>query len=127
MPNRTRTRLCPQRDRARTLLAARVRQGLGLRGTHAIDPGDTPTRVTVWDIRSLQDVYARVGGRLSLAQVTRTVSDGTTYSIVEATVTTRLPGLATVDITTDWDPATELDGYTLPVIADHTTTGARRG
>ncbi|MGW1246947.1 hypothetical protein [Streptomyces sp. NPDC002535] len=112
---------------ARTLLATRVRRALGLRGTLTLQHDETPTRVTVWDIHTLQDVYARVGGTLALAQVTRTVSDGTKYTVIETTLTTQLPGLALAQITTDWDPTTEVDGYTLPVIRDYTTAGARRG
>ena len=112
---------------ARTLLATKVRRALGFRGSFALQHDETPTRVVVWDIHMLQDVYGRVGGELSLAQVTRSVSDGTTYTVIETTLTTQLPGLATTQVTTDWDPATELDGYALPVIADYTTAGARRG
>lgn len=112
---------------ARNLLATKVRRALGLRGSLTIQHNETPTDVTVWDVNSLQDVYARVGGTLTLAQVTRTVSDGTTYSITEATLTTRLAGLATARVTTDWDPTDELHGYALPVIRDYATAGARRG
>ncbi|MFC8267790.1 hypothetical protein ACFUIZ_18965 [Streptomyces cinereoruber] len=115
------------RPTARTLLGTRVRRALGFPSAHAIQHGDTATHVTVWDIHSLQTVYDRVGGQLTLAPVTRTLSDGTTYNIVETTLTTRLPGVATACVTTDWDPATEVHGYALPVIRDYTTAGARRG
>ncbi|MFJ3537031.1 hypothetical protein ACIPQA_16360 [Streptomyces sp. NPDC090109] len=128
MQHRTRARhSLTSRPTARTLLAARVRRALGFPGTHTIQHGDTATHVTVWDIHSLQTVYNRVGGQLTLAPVTRTLSDGTTYNIVETTLTTRLPGVATACVTTDWDPATEVHGYALPVIRDYTTAGARRG
>lgn len=128
MPERTQTtRPRGTLPAARTLLATRVRRALGLRGTLTLQYDETPTRVVVWDIHTLQDVYARTGGELSLAPVTRTVSDGTTYTVIETTLTTWLPGLATAQVTTDWDPATELDGYALPVVRDFATAGARRG
>lgn len=115
------------RPTARTLLGIKVRRALGLRGTLAIQHDETATDVTVWDMRSLQDVYDRVGGTVALTPVTRTTSDGTEYDIVEATLTTRLPGVAAARITTDWDPAGELYGYALPVVRDFATAGARRG
>ncbi|MFE0651364.1 hypothetical protein ACFVZH_22525 [Streptomyces sp. NPDC059534] len=128
MPERIRAASVPtSHPTARILLTTRVRRALGLRGTLTLQHDETPTRVTIWDIHTLQDVYARVGGTLTLAQATRTVSDGTTYTVIETTLTTQLPGLATAQITTDWDPATEVDGFALPVIADYTTRGARRG
>ncbi|MFB7589355.1 hypothetical protein [Streptomyces sp. NPDC056169] len=112
---------------ARTLLATRVRRALGLRGSLTLQHDETPTRVTVWSLHELQDVYARVGGTVTLTQATRTVSDGTEYTVIETTLTTQLPGLAIAEITTDWDPHTELDGYGLPVIRDYAAAGARRG
>ncbi|MFC9700902.1 hypothetical protein ACFTWD_09445 [Streptomyces sp. NPDC056943] len=112
---------------ARALLATKVRRALGLRGSLTLQHDETPTRVVVWSLHELQGVYARVGGTLTLAAVTRATSDGTQYDVVETTLTTQLPGLATAEITTDWDPTTELDGYALPVIRDYATAGARRG
>ncbi|MFB6626485.1 hypothetical protein ACFCWD_28955 [Streptomyces sp. NPDC056374] len=128
MNHRTRAPFAPTSSpTAHTLLATRVRRALGLRGTLTLQHEETPTRVVVWDIHTLQNVYARVGGELTLAQATRTVSDGTKYTVIETTLTTQLPGVATAEITTDWDPTTEVDGYALPVIRDYTTAGARRG
>ncbi|MDV5145909.1 hypothetical protein R1T08_17255 [Streptomyces sp. SBC-4] len=128
MPERIRaTTASTSHPTARTLLATKVRRALGLRGSFTLQHDETPTRVVVWSLHELQDVYARVGGTLALAAVTRATSDGTQYDVIETTLTTQLPGLATAEITTDWDPTTELDGYGLPVIRDYATAGARRG
>lgn len=104
--------------RASERLAAKVRTALGLAGFPApvAEAGETERRVCVWSVRELQDVFARVGGTVTARSVERTVSDGTTFTAREVTVTVTLPGVGEVQVFTDWDPADEGYGFALPVI-----------
>lgn len=101
---------------ATTTLATKVRTALGLRRRDVLDD-ETETRVSMWDIRDLNDVHARVGGTVTARQVERTAwSDVRTYTVTEVTITADLPGIGVVEVFTDWDPADETYGFTLPVI-----------
>lgn len=99
-----------------TTLAATVRAALGLRRRAVLD-AETETRISVWDIRHLNDVFTRVGGTAAAREVQRILSDGTTtYTVTEVTITAELPGIGAVEAFTDWDPADESHAFTLPVI-----------
>ncbi|WP_103512912.1 hypothetical protein [Streptomyces sp. SM13] len=93
-------------------LAAKVRRALGWRGTH-IHEGETATTLSVWSQHELNAVYERVGGVVTTRNVQRAWSGGT-FPAVEITVTVALPGIGTVQISTDWDEGS--DGHDLPVM-----------
>ncbi|MGW1071538.1 hypothetical protein [Streptomyces sp. NPDC002537] len=101
---------------AEAALAARVRAALGMPdyGPPRPDMDETATRILVWSVRELQDVYDRVGGTVTRQPVERTLSDGTSYSAYEITVAVTLPAIGRVQIFTDWAPE---DGcHHLPVM-----------
>jgi hypothetical protein len=107
------------RKAASVALAARVRTALGLPATYPaprLEFDETETRVSVWDVRQLNDVFAHVGGTVAAAQVECTLSDDTTYTVIRVTVTVDLAGVGAVEVFTDWDPADEAHGFALPVI-----------
>ena len=103
----------PNRERA-----AKVGKALGFRYGWKPRPDfdETVTRVCVWSVRELDTMFARVGGTVTAQQVERTLSDGDTYTVTEVTITVDLPGIGTIEVFTDWDPADEGYGYDLPVI-----------
>lgn len=100
-------------------IAAQVRRALGFRfsGAPKLDLDETATRVSVWCVRTLNDVFARVGGTVTARQAERTLSDGSTYMVTEVTLTTALPEVGEVQAFTDWEPAEEPHGFGLPLIA----------
>jgi hypothetical protein len=84
-------------------LIARVRTGLGLsRWRPNPDHSETETRIVMWSQLELNDLYERVGGTVTSQQVTRTASDGSAWTEEEITVTVDVPGVGTVEATTDW-------------------------
>lgn len=99
-------------------LAAKVRTALGLHysWTPRAELGETITRFCVWSVRELDAVLAAVGGTITAQQVERTLSDDTTFTVTEVTVTVDILGIGTVQVFTDWDPADEEYGYSLAVI-----------
>ncbi|WP_369778853.1 hypothetical protein [Streptomyces sp. R33] len=107
-----------RRDSARALLARRARRALGLPGTLDIHPehGETPLRISLWSVRELQDAYTHVGGGAVTAQQVERAVDNISYTAIEITLTTRIPGLGTVQAFTEWTPASEAYALTLPVI-----------
>lgn len=104
-----------QKAAAEAALVSTVRNALGLPGYGPPRPeaGETPTRVSMWSVRELQDVYARVGGTVTIRQVERPYSCGT-FTTHEITVTVTLPDVGEVQVFTDWDP--EEGCLDLPVI-----------
>jgi len=84
-------------------LVARVRTALGLpnwRPDHYI--GETETRISMWSQLELNDLYKRVGGIVTTAQVERTSSDGTSWTEEEITVTVDIPGVGPATAITGW-------------------------
>lgn len=102
---------------AATALAAEVRAALGLRD-HRIHThlDETATRVTLWSARELNALFARVGGTVTARPTERPLSDGSTYTFTEVTVSVDLPGIGIVEAVTDWDPAAEPNAAQLPVL-----------
>jgi hypothetical protein len=109
------------RKAAAAALAAKVRAFLGLPVTYPAprpDFDETETRVSVWDVRQINDVYTHVGGTVTAREVECTLSDDTTYTVIRVTVTVDLAGVGEVEVFTDWDPTDEAHGFALPVIVD---------
>lgn len=97
-------------------LALQVRTALGFRYIpRALGPEENPTCLTVWSVRELQDVYAHVGGTVTVRPVTR-LFDGGTYDVIEVVLSAELDGIGTVAVVTEWNPADEAHGFALPVI-----------
>lgn len=103
-----------QERNRRNNIAADIRHALGLTRT-VLDDDETPARVSVYDIRTLDDVYTRVGGTVTVRPYSVKVGDEMLYAI-EVTITTVLPGIGKVQAFTDWDTELEPHGWTLPVI-----------
>jgi hypothetical protein len=81
--------------------------------------GETATYLTVWSQHELNDLYLRVGGTVTLRQVERSTSDGSsTWTATEITLTIEVPGVGSVEIVTDVEDDPE-HGYRtdLPVVA----------
>jgi hypothetical protein len=81
--------------------------------------GETATYLTVWSQRELNDLYLRVGGTVTLRQVERRTSDGSsTWTATEITLTVDVDGVGPVEVVTDIEDDPE-HGYRtdLPVIA----------
>lgn len=101
---------------ARAALASAVRTALGMPAfAPRMEVGETETRISVWSVRELQDVFARVGGTVTARQVERPFSCGT-FATTEVAITVDLPGLGEVEVFTDWDPADEQYATSLSVI-----------
>lgn len=93
-------------------LAGQVRRTLGFPSRHTAD-GDTATRITVWTQLELNDLYEQFGGTVTSRIVQRTYESETTTD-TEIAVTVNLPGVATVQLVTDWyEPD---GGHDLPVM-----------
>ncbi|WP_030992224.1 hypothetical protein [Streptomyces sp. NRRL S-1813] len=108
-------------------LNAHLRAALGLRHLPAPRPeiDETDTRRCVWSVRELDAVHARTGGTVTARKAERTITDGSPYTVIEVTVTVDVPNVGTVEMFTDWEPATELYGLALPVIRALATGAAR--
>lgn len=88
--------------------AARARAALGLPAHRPVreDIGETATRIAVWDLTELDRIAARHPGRITRRQVTRTLSDGDTYTAVEVTLAVRHPDFINpIQVFTDVDDA----------------------
>lgn len=128
------------RAKAESDRAVKVRTALGLPQYRAPRPdfGESATRVSMWSVRELGAVYARVGGTVTTRQVNRALSDGDTYAATEVTLTVTLPSITgPVEVFTDLDNETDdalqmlrlidPDGYDVPGVrrlADSKTTAA---
>ncbi|MEU1088941.1 hypothetical protein ABZ401_19260 [Streptomyces sp. NPDC005892] len=97
---------------ATATLAAKVRHALGWRDTRILD-GETATSLSFWSQHELNAVYERVGGVVTSRTVHRAY-DGEATVDTEITVTITLPGVGTVQLTTDWDE--DSGGHDLPVM-----------
>ncbi|MFE9850318.1 hypothetical protein ACFYPN_16110 [Streptomyces sp. NPDC005576] len=105
---------------ATATLAAKVLHALGFRSTQLAD-GDTATRLSFWSQHELNAVYERVGGVVTSRTVHRAY-DGETTVDTEITLTVVLPGIATVQLTTDWyEP---YGGHDLPLMRAITALAA---
>jgi hypothetical protein len=105
------------RAEAEALLVAKVGQALGFRSGWKPNTylGETATRITAWTQVELNTVFERVGGTVTTRQVERSTSDGSaTWTATEITLTVHLPGIASVEVSTDWDE--ETGGRDLPVM-----------
>ncbi|WP_049569083.1 hypothetical protein [Streptomyces sp. SBT349] len=71
----------------------RTCRALGLRH-RVMDPDETPTRVTVWSVREVAAVQARVGGAVAVSPA---VGDP---QAVMVTLTVNLPDIGAVDVST---------------------------
>lgn len=102
----------PQRD-----LATKVGQALGFHPDWkpAAHLGETTTYITVWSQYELNAVYERVGGTVTTRAVERSTSDELLWwTATEILLTVDLPGIAQVQIVTDWEEPT--GGRELPVM-----------
>jgi hypothetical protein len=102
-------------------VVAKVRAALGFPAPWQPDAhlGETATYLTVWSQHELNDLYLRVGGTVTLRQVERSTSDGSsTWTATEITLTVAVPGVGPVEIVTDIEDDPE-HGYRtdLPVVA----------
>jgi hypothetical protein len=102
-------------------VVAKVRATLGYSTSWQPDAhlGETATYLTVWSQHELNDLYLRVGGTVTLRQVERSTSDGSsTWTATEITLTIEVPGVGPVEIVTDVEDDPE-HGYRtdLPVVA----------
>ncbi|MFJ8798492.1 hypothetical protein [Streptomyces sp. NPDC102487] len=88
--------------------AAAIGEALGIPdiGRHAPRPelGETPTRLVVWDVLALRDMYFTAGGIVTLEQTERTGKDGITQVVVEFTVTVEVAEVGPVQVVADWEP-----------------------
>jgi hypothetical protein len=119
-----RTDHTPTREEAtRGLIAA----ALGLPTTWTPDPadGETERRAALWSVTELNTAFQRLGGTVTLAEVTRTTNCGTTYDITEITLTITVPEVGEVQAVTDWNAETEPAAILLPVLRA-VTAGAGR-
>jgi hypothetical protein len=100
---------------------AKVRAALGYSAgwQPRVHLGETATYLTVWSQRELNDLYLRVGGTVTLRQVERSTSDGSsTWTATEITLTVAVPGVGPVEIVTDIEDDPERGYRTdLPVVA----------
>jgi hypothetical protein len=102
-------------------VVAKVNAALGYRTNSAPRAylGETATYLTVWSQRELNDLYLRVGGTVTLRQVERSTSDGSsTWTATEITLTVDIDGVGPVEVVTDIEDDPE-HGYRtdLPVVA----------
>lgn len=98
-------------------LVKTVRDALGLPPHGTLRADESPTCLSVWSVRELQDIYARNGGTVTARPVTRGgLSDGSTYNVTELVLTVDLGDLGPIVIVTDWDPTDEAHGWGLPVV-----------
>ncbi|MBZ6258839.1 hypothetical protein KVH22_25320 [Streptomyces olivaceus] len=101
--------------RAQAETAAKVRAHFGWRHwTPNAHVGETATTPIVWDQHELSALYERVGGTVTTRQAERTISDDTTWTATEITLTTAVPDVGTVTVSTDFDE--ESGGHDLPVM-----------
>jgi len=99
-------------NKAHDELGAQVLRALGFRSTQIAD-GDTATRIGMWSQFELNAVYERVGGIVTTRTVQHTNTGETTLG-TEITLTVVLPGIATVQLTTEWyEP---YGGHDLPLM-----------
>lgn len=97
-------------------LATQVRTALGRPNALVTEPGESDTRVSVWSVRELEDLFARFGGTVTASPAVRLLSDGSTFGVIEVTATFDLASLGPVQVFTDWVPADEAYALRLPVI-----------
>lgn len=97
-------------------IAAQVRAALGRPNALVTEPGESDTRVSVWSVRELEDLFARFGGTVTASPAVRLLSDGTTFEVIEVATSFDLPDLGPVEVFTDWVPADEAYALHLPVI-----------
>jgi hypothetical protein len=95
--------------------AARARAAIGLPGAPAREwLGETATRIAVWSLRELDTIAARHPGRITRRQVTRTLSDGSTFETIEVTYAVRHRDFVNpIQIFTDWDDDFDPAGLTI--------------
>lgn len=84
-------------------LIANVRAALGLpHWQPRPELGETETRILMWSQLELNDLYERVGGTVTTAQVERVSDDGETWAEEEITLTVTVPGIGPVQAITGW-------------------------
>ena len=82
---------------------AKVNAALGFRPNRMPNAhlGETATYLTVWSQMDLDDIFRRVGGTVTIRQVERSASDGTTWTADEITLTVDVPDVGYVEVVTD--------------------------
>lgn len=85
--------------------AAKVRAALGLPNAPVrTELGETATRIVVWSLRELDAIALRHPGRITRRDVTRSLSDGSTFETVEVTLAVRHDDFVNpLQVVTDWD------------------------